>query len=247
MYKEREQFILKTLLRTKEVSVKELAKTMFASEQSIRRDLQKLEKDGLIKRIHGGAVLEESDASKIKIPFLMREMEFITEKTIIAKKAAELVHDGDVIFIDGSSTAYSMISFLATKNDLTIITNGVQTLLRASEYGINAYSTGGHLLSSCFALTGEEAYPFIENFNADICFFSTRGITSEGVLTDFCIEESLIRRKMLKQSRLKVYLCYSQKIGPKYMYTVCKADELDYIISEAPLPENLKKFEYGED
>ncbi len=243
MYRDREKYILEVLLRDKEVSVKELAKTMYASEQSIRRDLQKLEKEGLVKRVHGGAILEESDASKIKIPFLIREFAYYNEKTIIAKKAAELVNDGNVIFIDGSSSAYNMIPFLTTKNDLTIITNGVQTLMRANEYGINAYSTGGHLLPSSIALVGEEAYSIIETFNADICFFATRGMTTDGIMTDFCIEETLIRRKMLKQSNTKVYLCYNEKIGTKYMYNVCRAEDVDYIISELPLPPSLSKYE----
>ena len=97
MNKEREKYILESLLKKKRVTIKELASELFASEPSIRRDLQKLEKQNLIKRVHGGAVLEEYSNSYTKIPFIIRELEDYDEKIVIAKKAAELVKDGDVI------------------------------------------------------------------------------------------------------------------------------------------------------
>ncbi len=243
MYQDREKYIIQALVRDKQISVRALAKEMYASEQSIRRDLQRLEKDGLIKRVHGGAILEESDASKIKIPFLMRELEHSDEKKIMAQKAISLVKDNDVVFLDSSSSAYHIIPFLAAKDNITVITNGIKALCRAGEYNINAYSTGGHFLPSCHSLVGEEAYSVIESFHADVFFFSCKALSLDGMLTDFSIEEDLIRRKMLENAKRKVLLCNSQKIGPKYMHVVCRARDLDCIISERPLPEELREYE----
>ena len=106
MHNEREKAILEILLREKTVSVHALSATLFASEQSIRRDLARLEKQHLLKRTYGGASLDENGTSALKIPFLLREMESADEKAVIGKKAAALVKDSDVIFLDASTSAY---------------------------------------------------------------------------------------------------------------------------------------------
>ncbi len=239
MNKEREKLILKAILKDKRVYVKQLAKEIYASEPSIRRDLQSLEKQGFIKRIHGGAVLEENNVSNMKIPFIIRELEESDKKLIMAKKATELVKDGYTIFLDGSSSAYNIIPFLTNKSNLTIITNGIKALTRAGELGINTYSTGGHLLSSCLSLVGDEAHKTIKSFNADIFFFSCRGLSDDGILSDISIEEDIARQYMLKQSKIKVLLCSSKKIGKKYIHTLCSKNDIDYIVSDISLPEQL--------
>lgn len=244
MNKDREKLILEKIIKDKKVYVKELAKELYSSEPSIRRDLRSLENQGLVKRVHGGAILEESNTSLTKIPFLIRELEQSNEKMIMAKKAAELVKDGYTIMLDGSSSAYNIIPFLTVKYGLTIITNGIKALTRSGELGINTYSTGGHLLSSCLILAGEEAHKTINSFNADICFFSCRGLSEDGLLTDISIEEDVARQHMMNKSKIKVLLCSSKKIGKKYMHVLCDKNNIDYIISDVQLPELLSDKEY---
>lgn len=244
MNKEREKLILEKLIKEKRVYVKDLANEIFASEPSIRRDLQSLEKQGFLKRVHGGAILEENSNSNMKIPFIIRELEQSNEKLIIAKKAAELVTDGFTIMLDGSSSAYSVIPFLRNKKNLTIITNGIKAVTRAGEYGINAYSTGGKLLPSCLTLVGDEAIKTVSSFNADIFFFSCRGLTADGQLTDISIEEDTIRLKMMKNANTSVLLCASKKIGQKYVHNICTKDSIDYIVSDIELPDSLAEKEW---
>ncbi len=244
MNKEREKLILEKLIKEKRVYVKKLAREIYASEPSIRRDLATLEKEGMLKRIHGGAILDESNTSRMKIPFLIRELEQSNEKLLIAEKASKLVKDGYTIMLDASSSAYSIIPFLSGKDNITIVTSGVKAITRAGEYGINTYSTGGHLLPSCLSLVGEEAYKTINSFNADIFFFSCRGLTEDGLLTDISIEEDAVRQLMMKRSKIKVLLCNSGKIGKKYMHTLCDENDIDYIISDIKLPEALRDKEY---
>ena len=153
---DREKQILEILLKEKRVSVPELARALFISEPSVRRDLQSLEKQNLIKRVHGGAVLEESALSKNRIPFLIREYEQRDAKALIAGKAINLISDNDVIFLDASTSCYYLIPYLASKRNLTVITNGVKALIKLAEYGINTISTGGALNNSCLALVGED-------------------------------------------------------------------------------------------
>lgn len=239
MNKEREKSILESLLKKKRVTVKELAKELYASEPSIRRDLQSLEKQNLIKRIHGGAILEEHSNSYTKIPFVIREMENFDAKSVIAKKASSLVKDGDVIMLDASSSAYALIPFLANKSNITVITSGVKTLMLLSEYGINTYSTGGHLLPTCLSLVDSDAINTISKYNADIAFFSCRGVSPDGILTDFSIEENVVRQKMIKQSKKSVLLCASEKFNKTYMHNLCDIKDLDYVISEVEFSKSM--------
>lgn len=229
---DREKQILEILLKEKRVSVPQLAKALFVSEPSVRRDLQSLENQNLIKRIHGGAVLEETTLSKNKIPFLIREYEQSDEKALIAKKAIDLICDNDVIFLDASTSCYYLIPFLASKRNLTVITNGVKTLTKLAEYGINTISTGGALLNSCLALVGEDAHKTIETYNADLALFSCRGISNDGYLTDISPEENNVRKRMILHSKKSFLLCASGKIGKKYFHNLCHKDEITGIIQE---------------
>lgn len=229
---DREKQILEILLKEKEVKVRQLAKALFISEPSVRRDLQNLEKQNLIKRTHGGAMLEESALSKNKIPFLLREYEQSSAKAIIAEKAIDLICDNDVIFLDASTSCYYLIPFLVTKRNLTVITNGVKALTKLAEYGINTVSTGGALLNSCLALVGDEAYKTIEKYNADIAFFSCRGVSESGYLTDISPEENNVRRKMIKHSKKAYLLCATDKFGKSYFHNLCHENDINGIIHE---------------
>ena len=240
MNKERKNEILKILLTEKKVSVDDLSKRLYISKPSIRRDLSELEKEKLLKRVHGGAILEEHTDSHLKIPFIIREMEDYDAKNVIAKKAANLVKDGNIIMMDASSSAYALIPFLAQKSNITVITSGVKTLMRLAEYGINAYSTGGHLLASCLSLIGDDAYKTISTYNADIMFFSCRGVSEHGMITDFSIEENNVRKKMIEHSKRAVLLCAKEKMNKAYMHNLCSISDIDDVICEAELPDNIK-------
>lgn len=229
---DREKQILEILLHKKQATVKELAGELFISEPSVRRDLVKLESQHLIKRIHGGAVIDETAVSKNKIPFLIREYEQSSAKVSIAERAAELISDGNVIFLDASTSCYYLIPHLASKKNLTVITNGVKTLIKLAEYDINTISTGGTLINSCLAMVGEEAYKNIESFNADIAFFSCRGISNTGYLTDISKEENNVRKRMINHSKKAYLLCAKEKFGKEYFHNLCHKDEIDGVIHE---------------
>lgn len=232
MDKEREKIILETILKRKQISVKELSKLLFISESSVRRDLKSLEKQNLIKRVHGGAVIEETAISKNKIPFIIREHEQYSAKMAIAQKAIGLVKDNDVVFLDASTSAFRLIPFLAAKSNITVVTNGVKALIGLAEYGINTVSTGGSLVNSCFALVGAEACRTVESINADVAFFSCRGLSNDGYLTDIAPEENFVRQKMIKHSKAAYLLCAQDKFGKTYFHNLCHKDDISGIISD---------------
>jgi DeoR/GlpR family transcriptional regulator of sugar metabolism len=113
-----------------------------------------------------------------------------------------------------------------------VITNGVRALEKLAEYDINTISTGGNLVASCMALVGEDAYRTIESINADIAFFSCRGLSNEGYLTDIAPAENHVRKKMIKNAKRSYLLCAKDKIGKKYYHNLCHSRELDGVITD---------------
>lgn len=229
---EREKQILEILLKEKRATVKQLAKALFISEPSVRRDLASLENQKLIKRTHGGAVLEETALSKNKIPFLLREYEQSDAKLRIAGKAIEFVKDNDVVFLDASTSCYYLIPLLATRHNLTVITNGVKALSKLAEYDIQTFSTGGALVGSCLVLVGEEACRAIDSFHADVAFFSCRGVSDDGYLTDIAREENIVRKHMIENAKASYLLCATEKLGKCYYHKLCHKNQLTGIIHE---------------
>ena len=122
---EREEQILNALLEKDSVRVQELADKLYISVPTLRRDLAKLESMGKIIRTHGGAKLRKSPADK-QIPLALREQEQNIAKDVIGQRAAELVTDGDIIMLDASTTAYSIIPYLADFNNLIVITSSAK-------------------------------------------------------------------------------------------------------------------------
>lgn len=128
-------------------------------------------------------------------------------------------HDGQVIFLDASSTVSGIVKYLSAFPNITVITNSPKTSLRLAELRIKSFCTGGLLLENSIAYVCTYAENFIKNFNADTFFFSSRGIYLNGTITDSSIEESDLRRTMLANSKKNIFLCTSDKIG-KYFFII---------------------------
>ena len=121
---ERQDEILSKLEKQKSINISVLAKQLYVSEATIRRDINTLEKIGLVKRVYGGVMLTKY-ASSTDMPLTLREQERRPQKEIIASKAAELLYDGASIFMDASSTVQHMIPYLKAYENLTVITNSI--------------------------------------------------------------------------------------------------------------------------
>lgn len=227
---ERQKEILNILEKSKSISVSKLSKLLYVSQPTVRRDLSELEKQGKVIRTHGGVVL--SCSNECEIPLMLREDQNSVAKQIIAKKAASHIKDGDVIFLDASSTAAHLLPHLKKFHDIIVITNSPKTSVRLGEENIKNYCTGGLLLAHSVAYVGREAESFISNINANIFLFSSRGYTEDGYITDSSIEESTIKRAMIKNSEKSIYLCDNTKKNKKYMYNICPLSQITEIINE---------------
>jgi len=227
---ERQEEILNILEKNKSISVNKLSGLLYVSPPTVRRDLAVLEQQGKVRRTHGGVVLRQT--AEKEIPLMFREDQNSKAKQIIAKKASEYINDGDVVFLDASSTVAHIIPHLKKFNDIIVVTNSPKTSMSLGEEGIKNYCTGGLLLSHSIAYVGSEAEKFIYNINADIFFFSSRGYIEDGYITDSSIEESIVKKAMIKNADKTFYLCDSSKKNKKYMYNVCTTGEVTGIISE---------------
>ena len=228
---ERHTEILNILDKNKSISVTKLSKLLYVSPPTIRRDLSHLEQQGLILRTHGGAILRQ--ASESEIPLMLREDQNNMSKKIIAQKAAAHINNGDVIFLDASSTAAHIIPFLKQFSDIIVITNSPKTSIRLGEENIKNYCTGGLLLLHSIAYVGNEAEKFISNINANVFFFSSRGYLEDGYISDSSIEEAAIKKAMMKNADKTFYLCDNSKKNTKYMYNICHTNDVAAIINES--------------
>lgn len=230
--KEREQEILNILkISNGFVTVKYLCDTLYASESSIRRDLQSLEKRGLLKRTYGGAELI-SNFSNI-ITFNHRTQQNVIAKRSIASKAASLIKDGDIVFLDQSSTAFYLANEIINRSGLTVVTNNTEILIRLANSNLRVMSSGGYLSEenrNC--LIGGDAIHTFDGIYADIMFFSAKSINNEGVISDCSREEIVVRNAMMKNSAQKVFLCDSTKFGTHSAYKQCDLADVNYFISE---------------
>ena len=229
-YSERQMQILELLQKEKSASVHRLAKQLNISESSIRRDLMALEGIGKIHRTFGGAVLIE--AGEREVSLLYRRSQNMRAKQQIAQKAVSHIRDGMMVFLDASSTVAQIIPLLDRFEDLTVITNSPQASVALAEMKIQNHCTGGRMLNNSFALVGTGAARYLENIRADILFFSSRGLSKDGVLSDSMEEEVHIRRVMLEHAEKKIFLCDRSKFGQSYPYQLCRLEELDAMISE---------------
>ena len=230
--REREQEILSILKKTNSfVSVGQLCESLFASESSIRRDLKALETRGLVKRSYGGAELENSYSNIVT--FNHRTRQNVRAKREIAQKAAALIKDGDIVFLDQSSTAFYLAEQILDRSSLTVVTNNIEITMLLSNSKIRLISSGGFLSDenrNC--LIGGDAQRTFESIYADIAFFSVKAISDEGMVTDCAREEVLVREAMLQNAAQKVLLCDSSKFGGRAPYKQCRLEDVDVLISE---------------
>lgn len=231
---ERQQHILSILRLRGTASVRELSAAVFASEASVRRDIEALEQQGYVKRIYGGVLLSRHENSVI--PLDLRDPEHSAIKDQLAQRAAALVPDGATILLDASSTTRRIVRHLSQRRDLKIITNNLRLLHEAHGTEIRFYGTGGAYDPANHAFVGPAAEAYVRGISADILFFSSQGITEEGEITDVSEEETSLRRVMLSRARRRIFLCDSSKIGIHRVFTLCTRENVDDILCDTPLP-----------
>ena len=242
MYKrEREEQIMYLLQEHHQMSVSELSKRLFTSESSIRRDLTAMELHGLVKRTHGGVELLTENPTLM--PFSSRLHYRIAEKKKIAQKALSYIQDGQVVFLDQSSSALFVAHELANKKHVTIITNNIEILTTMAKSKLKVYASGGYISpTNRNCLIGEDAHDIFSKTHADVLCFSVKSLSSDGILYEHTREEIHIHNTMLENAAKKIFLCDSGKFDTYASYKQCSLKDVDCMLSEAELPQKYAKF-----
>lgn len=241
---ERKNRILEILQEEKRVVVSALSEHFHVSEETIRRDLDKLEREGFAIKSYGGAVLNES--SNTDMPFSVRRKKNMEGKKVIAAIVAEEIGDGDHIFIDASTTALSIVNALrGRRQNLTVITNSIEVLLEtADDGGWDVISTGGKLYGRYFALVGPRAVEVIHTMNADKVVLSCKGLDMERGVTDANELFSQVKQNMLAHARIKILAADYTKFDTVAFSHICGISDLDMVVTDRrPSAAWLKYFE----
>ncbi len=234
---ERKNSILEILRKEKTVTVHALARTLYVSEATVRRDLTEMEMNGLLRRSHGGAVLLERDAGEPS--FFVRKEENIAEKRQIAQTVLPyLVHDR-TFFLDSSSTVRA-IATVWEATGKTIITPGIETaLLFARQKGVEVLLPGGTVNHLTGSVCGVYTLRQLEDFRADVFICSCSGISPEGLLTVSTIEHGEIKASMQRRAKKSILLVDHTKFGRARTYAYAKLQDFDILVTDVMPPEQI--------
>lgn len=224
---ERRKKIMALIQKLGEIEVSTLANEFNVSELTIRRDLQYWEDKGAIVRTHGGA--------KLVLKMVDLETDYLSnDKYIhaIAKYAAQLVQDGDTIFVNTSSTALLTIQYIINKR-VTIITNNANAVNIKHDPLVTIVLSGGELRTPKESMVGDFALNNLKKVSATKCFLGCSGITAKDGITTAIMSETSINETMLERtSGLKVILCDYTKVGVKHSFISSTTNQIDYLITD---------------
>ena len=208
----------------RKVYVSDLAKTFKVTEETIRRDLEKLEGQDLLRRSYGGAVITESTSEDLS--YKRRSAINSESKLAIAEKAARLIQDGDTIMMDSSTTCQALLQRLKGQKDITVITNSIRLMNDFMGSGFKMICTGGTMRESSCALTGTIASQTLEKYYVDFTFISCKGIDIDKGVMESNESESKIKQIMMEQARKTVLLVDHSKFN-KTAFVKC--DDFSHI------------------
>lgn len=234
--KERTEKIMGILQKYGYVTVKFLVEELHYSNATINRDLNLLESSGRIIRSYGGAELVENTM----VPLEFRYHKMKTAKKHIAKRAADFIQNGDVVFIDGSTTSEAMGGFLTEKKNITVITNNMTLAADLSEYGINAVCTGGCVTEAPSMLGGYEAVHTAMRYKTDKMFFSTAGFGDDGTIGVDGLYE-LVYEAAIPNTKECYYLADSGKVNAEWEHNFADFGKVNAVISDYVFSDEVKK------
>ena len=238
---ERLQIILSMIKRTGLVRVDDLAKSLGASENSIRRDLKHLEERQMVERVYGGAVPVNNGRDQL-VPFNKRSRIHPEEKLAIALAAVELIKPDSSILLDAGSTVYALAERIneAVSFPLTIVTNSLDTAaLFAHSADFELLLCGGSISQSPRSLVGPYAESFFSQIHTDILFLGASGMSDRGGLTNSNMDEIGVKRGMIGAADRTVVLLDSSKIGRTATYPITDLQAIHTIVTDSGVSEEV--------
>ena len=243
---ERADRIMKALLRAGDISVGELVDRIGTSAPSIRRDLARLEKRGLVRRTHGGVTLVESllyEPFRHDTSFQAREFRFAEQKRSIGLAAAEMVQEKEMIGLTAGTTTTQIGRSLRHRRGISVVTNAVNIGMElCNQPAIKTMLTGGTLAWAwTFALAGQAALNYLNGVYLDRAFISVTGFDLERGLTTLEPEEATVAQTMIRQSRKVIVVADSSKMGHISPALICPVTAIHTLVTDAGIPADIRK------
>lgn len=238
--------ILDLLEKKKYMSIPDLAKAIFVSEPTVRRDLAYLEKEGSLTRTRGGASCITPTMKGW--PLILRNKTAIEKKLHIAQLATSFITAGDSIFMDSSTTCFYLAKTLPDDISINVLTYGI-TVAQAFLDNPNTLVElpGGRLLQSHASIYGKDACDYFAKHYAKTCFISSVGFDVEHGLTDHGREEAQLKQVLHENSEQTIALIDSTKMNKIFFHQDLPLREIDILITDQPLPENIDEACYKYD
>lgn len=237
---ERQERILSLLRENQSIRIAHLAMQLGVTRETIRKDLYELEQQGFIKKVHGGAMLNKTNAEP---SYTKRSQTNTAEKERIAAKAAEFVEDGDSIYIDIGTTTLLFAQKLKQRNQLTVITNSIPVAAEmANSPGVKVIMCGGEVRGEELALSGPLAIQSLQNIYIDKAFIGVGGLSIESGFTDYYISESEVRKMMLAHAKERFALMDHSKAYITAFYKTASVQDLDTVITDEQTQPNIIKY-----
>ncbi len=230
-YQLRRKRIIDLLVENNFADVSSLSKTFNVSEMTIRRDLEQLERDGEIVRVYGGARLNTKKSYETTIRERIDANR--AEKMAIAKVAADLIEDGDVVAFDASTTALEVSKLIKFGKKLTVVTNNLSIAIELSEAPqITVVVLGGFMRSISLSLFGSITRKSLESMYIDKAFFSSHALSFNEGLTEKAIEEGRAKQAMLEKTDRLFVMVDRSKLAKIAFYQICPAQRINVILTD---------------
>lgn len=237
---ERRQSLLELLRAQPGLRVPEIARLLEISEGTVRNDLNALEGEGYLTRVHGGAVLNDT-TQQVNAAFGVRHQEHPREKNNIGAGASRLVQDGDSILLDASSTAYYLALNLHERSHLRVVTNGIEVARLLAQNPTNTVILiGGVVRPDGSSVTGLLSEQIMAELHIQKAFVSCSGFSVERGLTEVHLEEAQLKRKALESARQVFALVDSSKLGHEDLTIFARAAQITHLFTDADISAEWK-------
>lgn len=229
--------ILTALQKSGSVSVEALSNELQVSHVTVRRDLDTLEAQGLLRRTHGGAVSIEPlfyEPFRNDRSFQAQVEKFADEKRRIGRAAAGLIKKGDIIALTPGTTTTEVVRGLPLNHEITVVTSTVNVAMELSKRkDLDVYVTGGHLHGEWFSLVGPAAAQSLSRVMIHVLFVGADGIDAKAGVSCFDPEEAQLNATMVKHARKKVVVVDHSKFGIVAGWRICSTDEIDVLVTDS--------------
>lgn len=236
---ERRNILIDRLNQDGKIIVTSLAKEFNVTEETIRRDIEKLENEGLATKTYGGAV--STNQKNRDLPYTIRKASNVNLKVKIAQKVAEMINDGDQIMLDASSTSLAVVRQIKRLENITIITNSLEILLElADKTGWTILSTGGSLREGAYSLSGSSAEKMVRDHHVDLAICSAKGIDSNMGVTESNEKDAEMKKAIFNAATKRILAIDSTKFDKISFIKVCDIRDIDVIVTDKDPSESWK-------